>query len=137
MLTNYYLKYNNQYIEIKSEELDEWGYFYEETDGHYYVFGIDDNKYQLSFKPEMAIIREKDNAYFKKCEEIKKDYVAHPERYKDVTIIDKSSQESTGSYIDHDGVCWVLESEMFGFYVLEHENVYVLLDELRFIQLKK
>lgn len=62
---------------------------YEESEGHYYVYGMDDKKYQLTFQPEIAAIREKDADYFKKCDEVRKDYLAHPERYKDVTIIDK------------------------------------------------
>ena len=135
MPTNYYLKAGEQYIEIQQDELD--GYLYEEEDGQYYVFGTDDKKYLLGFKPEIAEIMEKDQAYFNKCEEIKKDYVAHPEKYQDVTIIDKNTKESTGSYVDRDGYEWVLESEMHGFYLLEREKVYVLTDELRFIQLKK
>lgn len=127
MPSNYYLKYGNQYIEIQSEELDWGGYLYEESDGHYYVFGTDDKKYQLTFKPEMAAIREKDDAYFKKCEEVKQDYLAHPERYKDV---------GKGFYKDRNGYEWVLESEDCGFYLLERENVYVLTDELKFIKKK-
>lgn len=135
MPSNYYLKSGEQYIEIQQDELD--GYLYEEADGQYYVYGLDDKKYLLSFKPEIADIIDKDQAYFKKCEEIKKDYIAHPEKYKDVTIIDNNTKESTGSYIDCEGYEWVLESEMHGFYLLEGQNVYVLLDELRFIQLKE
>jgi len=135
MPTNYYLKKDGKYIEIQQDELDD--YMYEESEGHYYVYGMDDKKYQLTFQPEIAAIREKDEAYFKKCEEVKKDYLAHPERYKDVTIIDKLTKESTGSYIDHTGCEWVLQSENFGLYQLERENVYILFDELRFIQKKK
>ena len=134
MPSNYYLKSGEQYIEIQQDELD--GYLYEESDGRYYVFSLDDKKYELAFKPEIAVIRDKDQAYFKKCEEIKKDYIAHPEKYIDVTILDENTKESTGSYIDCEGYEWVLESEMSGFHLLEGQNVYILFDELRFIQLK-
>ncbi len=79
---------------------------------------------------------EKDEAYFKKCDKVRKDYMAHPKRYRDVTIIDEATNESTGSYVDRNGYEWVLESEMHGFYLLEREKVYVLRDELRFIQKK-
>lgn len=137
MPCKYFLKSDGQYIEIKADEDFGWDmYLYEKADDHYYVFGTDDKKYQLAFKPEYEVIREKDEAYFKKCEEVKKDYLLHLERYKDVTIIDKTTNESTGSYVDRDGCEWVLESEMNGFYLLERENVYVLTDELRFIQRK-
>ena len=91
---------------------------------------------KLAFKPEIAEIMEKDEAYFKKCDKVRKDYMAHPKRYRDVTIIDEATNESTGSYIDRNGYEWVLESEMHGFYLLEREKVYVLTDELRFIQKK-
>lgn len=134
MPSNYYLKSGEQYIEIQQDELD--GYLYEESDGRYYVFGLDDKKYELAFKPEIAEIMEKDEAYFKKCDKVRKDYMAHPKRYRDVTIIDEATNESTGSYIDRNGYEWVLESEMHGFYLLEREKVYVLTDELRFIQKK-
>lgn len=134
MPSNYYLKSGEQYIEIQQDELD--GYLYEESDGQYYVFGTDDKKYLLGFKPEIAEIMEKDEAYFKKCDKVRKDYMAHPKRYRDVTIIDEVTNESTGSYIDRNGYEWVLESEMHGFYLLEREKVYVLRDELRFIQKK-
>lgn len=134
MPAKFYLKAGEQFVEIKEDELE--GYLYEEEGGKYYVFGTDDKKYLLGFTPEIAEIMEKDQAYFNKCEEIKKDYMAHPEKYKDVTIIDENTNESTGSYVDHDGYEWVLESEMHGFYLLEREKVYVLTDELRFIQKK-
>ena len=62
--------------------------------------------------------------------------MAHPKRYRDVTIIDEATNESTGSYVDSNGYEWVLESEMHGFYLMEREKVYVLTDELRFIQKK-
>lgn len=44
---------------------------YEESEGHYYVYGMDDKKYQLTFQPEIAAIREKDADYFKKCDELR------------------------------------------------------------------
>jgi hypothetical protein len=133
----YYLKSGNQYIEIETAELDEYGYDYEESDGHYYVHGTDGNRYPLNFKPQIAFEVEKTEAYFAKCDEIAKDYKLHPEKYQDVTIVKKDDNYNMHYYIDKTGCTWYHQSEGLGCYVLEDEGVYMVFDEFKFVKKKK
>lgn len=132
----YYLKSGNQYIEIKSAELDEYGYDYEKADGHYYVHDTDGNRYLLNFKPKIAIEVEKTEAYLVKCDEIAKDYKLHPKNYQDVTIVKDDDMNFCHYYIDKTGCGWYLQSELLGCYVLEDEDVYIIYDELKFVRKK-
>jgi hypothetical protein len=134
---NYYLKSGNNYIEIEMAGLDEYGYDYEESDGHYYVHGTDGKRYLLNFKPEIAFEVEKTEAYFAKCDEIAKDYKLHPENYQDVTIVKEDENWNMHYYIDKTGCAWYHQSEHLGCYVLEEEGVYMIFDELKFIKKKK
>ena len=133
----YYLKSGNQYIEIEGAPLDEYGYDYEESDGHYYVHDTDGKRYLLNFKPEIAFEIEKTEAYFAKCDEIAKDYKLHPENYQDVTIVKKDEYYNIHSYIDKRGCQWdIVGTECLGCYVLEEESVYIIFDELKFVKKK-
>lgn len=132
MPSKFFLKSGNQYIEIEWAPLDEYGYDYEESDGHYYVHGTDGKRYLLNFKPEIAFEIEKTGAYFDKCDEIAKDYKLHPENYQDVTIV----KDAMHYYIDKTGCAWCHQSEGLGCYVLEYEGVYMIFDELKFVKKK-
>ena len=130
---NYYLKSGNNYIEIEMADLDEYGYDYETSDGHYYVHGKDGKRYLLNFKPEIAFEVEKTEAYFAKCNEIAKDYKLHPENYQNVTIV---KEGILPYYIDKTGCAWYHHSEGLGSYVLEDEGVYMIFDEEKFVKKK-
>jgi hypothetical protein len=109
-------------------------YHLEEKGGKYYVTGTNGKVYLLSFKPNGVILAEKDAVYESKCEEIRKDYIAHPNNYEDVTKTDADGV--VHSYKDKNGYEWILESENRGFHLLESENVYILFDDQKFVRKK-
>jgi len=131
----YFLKTKDGYVQLLNE--DEMGfedYHLEEKGGKYYVTGTNGKVYLLSFKPNGVILAEKDAVYESKCEEIRKDYIAHPNNYEDVTKTDADGV--VHSYKDKNGYEWILESENRGFHLLESENVYILFEDQKFVRKK-
>ena len=132
---DYYLKTKDGYVKLADEEeLGYEDYRLEEKDGMFFVTSTTGKKYQLSFKPLGVVLAEKDAAYEVKCEEIKDDYLSHPENYEDVTKTD--AEGVVHSYTDKEGNEWILESENRGFHLLEKDNVYILFEEQKFIRRK-
>lgn len=129
----FFLKVGGKMIELELEEVFD-DYKLEIEGDKYYVFSIEDKRYQLNFKPERAVLYEKMETYYAKCEDIAKDYKLHPENYDDVTIV---TDGVVHSYIDKNGVEWLYETEEQSFYLLEEEGVYMIFDELKFIRKKE
>ena len=131
----YFLKTKDGYVQLLDE--DEIGfedYHLEEKEGKYYVTDTNGKVYPLPFKPIGVELAEKDAVYENKCEEIRKDYIAHPDNYEDVTKTDADGV--VHSYKDKNGYEWILESENRGFHLLEVENVYILFEDQKFIRKK-
>lgn len=121
------------------ENIDKWGNIFDEFDHEPALTSIvkdqEEEQAVSVFDDEEIQCIQKDKDYFKSCSEVEKEYKEHPEYYVDVSLY-AVGDSSYRYYITKKGEEYNFASESYGVHGLLREDVYMLLNEQRFVKRK-